>query len=237
MSEKIEVILVDIGNTVVKSVEVVDGLMGETRVWEMPSQIDERYDKKIPFMICSTRESEELVFKDRSVSVLSHVTPMPIELDYKTPKTLGPDRIAAAVGAMDLFPDQNSLILDLGTCMTVDLVTEKGVFQGGIISPGLKMRMRAMAHFTSKLPDISEFWQEIENDVFGKTTNECLVSGSYQGMLHEIRGIIAAFETNFTSINVILSGGDAHFFESKVKAHIFAGSKIVQKGLYRIWKY
>ncbi len=112
-----------------------------------------------------------------------------------------------------------------------------GTFQGGVISPGLQMRMKSLNHFTDKLPDISTEWININSFEIGKTTKECLLSGSFWAMIHEIKGVYQTLEKDFTSLNMLLTGGDAHFFESKLKAHIFAGSKIVQKGLYRIWKY
>ena len=158
-------------------------------------------------------------------------------MDYLTPETLGADRIAAAVGANDLFPNQNNVIIDLGTCMTIDLVDSSGTFKGGVIAPGMKMRMKSMASFTSALPDISEDEISRDSGILGKTTQECLWSGSFWGIYHEINGVIRTLEADFTSLNIIVTGGDAHYFESNLKAHIFAGSKIVQRGLYRIWKH
>lgn len=237
MTEKIEVILVDIGNSKIKSAEVVNGAIAETRNWESLSQILHTYNPSIPLMVCSTRKLDRDQLKDRTYTLLSHQTPMPILLDYETPETLGADRIAAAVGAMDLFPNENTLLIDLGTCMTIDLIDKDGVFRGGVISPGLRMRMKSMANYTDNLPDISEEWESLKSDIIGKSTKQCLLSGSYWSMMHEMKGIISAFEKDFTTLNVILSGGDADFFESMLKAHIFAGSKIVQQGLYRIWKY
>lgn len=236
MSEKIEVILLDIGNSKIKSAEVINGEIGPTQQWDELGDLILKYDGSIPIMYCSTRQIDDEVFGDRDITRLTHLSKMPIELDYTTPETLGTDRIAAAVGALDLFPEQNTLLIDLGTCLTMDFVDSEGDFKGGVIAPGLKMRMKAMASYTDKLPDISSEWQSMNPELIGRSTKECLLSGSYTSILHEIRGIITEFEKDFTSINVILSGGDAEFFESKLKAHIFAGSKIVQRGLYRIWK-
>ena len=96
--------------------------------------------------------------------------------------------------------------------------------------------MQSMAVSTANLPDISEEWEKIGQNFLGKSTKECLNSGSYLGIINEINGFKSKLEAEFTSLNVILSGGDAHHFESNIKAHIFAGSKIVLTGLYRIWK-
>lgn len=237
MDEDIEVILVDVGNTQIKTAEVIRGEIGATRLWSSLDALEDNYPSRLPFVICSTRKFELEVFNDRMTKTLTHDIPLPIRLDYETPETLGTDRIAAAVGAMDLFPNENSLIIDLGTCMTIDFVDSKGVFRGGVISPGLKMRMKSMAHYTSNLPDVWKEWTGINSYIIGKSTKQCLINGSYWGMLHEINGIIRRFEKDFTTFKVILSGGDTIFFESNLKNHTFAGSKIVQTGLYRIWKY
>ena len=236
MSEKLEVILVDIGNSSVKTTEVIGGTFCEEKIWNSFQEVVINY-AKVPLMISSVRKIDTNQLRDLDAKILTHQTPMPIKLDYETPETLGADRIAAAVGANELFPDMDNLVIDMGTCMTIDLVDNSGTFRGGIISPGLRMRMKSMSYFTDQLPDISKEWSEINSAELGKSTKECLFSGSYWGMIHEINGVIGAMSKNFTSLNTIITGGDAHFFESKLKARIFAGSKIVQKGLYRIWKY
>ncbi|MEQ6167333.1 type III pantothenate kinase [Ekhidna sp. MALMAid0563] len=237
MDEKIEVILIDVGNSSVKTTEVVNGEFINTRVWtEGLSSVLAHY-RATPIMISSVRKLPEELELNDNITVLSHLIKLPIKLDYDTPETLGADRIAAAVGVMEKFPEENNLIIDLGTCMTIDLVEKGGIFKGGVIAPGLKMRMKSMAHFTDKLPDISSEWEHIMSGELGKSTKQCLFSGSYWGIIHEINGVLQTLRQDFTSLNTILTGGDAHFFESKLKAHIFAGSKIVQRGLYRIWKY
>ena len=237
MAEKIEVILVDVGNTSVKTTEVINGEFVNTKVWKGELLSIIQHYGSLPLMVSSVKKIDKRIVTKKNIISLSHLSKLPIELDYKTPETLGADRIAAAVGAMEMFPDQNNVIIDLGTCMTIDLVEKEGVFRGGVIAPGLRMRMKAMSHFTDRLPDISAEWEKIMSGELGRSTKECLFSGSFWGIVHEINGVLQTMNKDFTSLNTIITGGDAHYFESKLKAHIFAGSKIVQKGLYRIWKY
>lgn len=236
MGEKIEVILLDIGNTRIKSIEVINGVFQDQKTWKNIETFNKYYPSDIPIMISAVGKFDRTLFNQTQVIILDYKSRLPILLDYKTPETLGSDRIAAAVGAFALYPDRDNLIIDIGTCITIDFLDKEAKFQGGIISPGLKMRMKAMSNYTSRLPDISNTWESIEKNYTGKSTKECLVSGSYYGIIHELNGTINAFTKDFTSINVILTGGDAHFFESKLKATIFAGSKIVEIGLYEIWK-
>ncbi len=239
MSEKIEVILVDLGSTLIKSAEVIDGEIQNRKTWDDIGLLKGHYSET-PVIISSVRKDLDQLknlFPEKGSIILNHETTLPITLDYRTPETLGPDRIALAVGANELFPNKNNLIIDLGTCMTIDIVDSEGTFHGGIISPGLTMRMKSMAQFTKSLPDISNEWQEIDSKNYGKTTKESLLSGSFNAMIHEINSTLETLNKDFASINIILTGGDAKFFESRIKAHIFAGSKIVEIGLYRIWKY
>ncbi|WP_425389450.1 type III pantothenate kinase [Ekhidna sp.] len=236
MTNNTEVILVDVGNSSIKITQVIDGQFSTTEKVSDFKELASLHESS-PMIISSVRKLPADILGRPETIILSHKTPLPIRLDYETPETLGADRIAAAVGAHELFPDKDNLVIDFGTCMTIDLIDKTGVFRGGIISPGLRMRMNAMSHFTDQLPDISEEWQTLASGDLGKTTKECLYSGSFWGIIHEINGVLRTLSKDFTSLNTIISGGDAHFFESKLKAHIFAGSKIVQKGLYRIWKY
>ena len=236
MKDKPEVILVDVGNSAIKTTEVVNQTFQQMRTWKEDLSVVLEAYRDYPLVISSVREKGLELDSDR-VLFLTHETNLPIQLEYETPETLGADRIAAAAGAHYLFPSEHNLIVDLGTCMTIDLITKEGVFKGGVISPGLKMRMKAMAEYTDQLPDISAEWESISSEVIGKTTIQCLYSGSFCCILHEINCVLKTLEKDFTSLNMIITGGDAHYFESSLKAHIFAGSKIVQEGLYRIWKH
>lgn len=233
---QIEVVLVDIGNTRIKSVEVINSEFKPPVYWAHLSELDQSYEIDIPFIFSSVRKADLSVLKRKFLKV-TYQTRLPIAIHYTTLQTLGVDRIAAAVGVHELFPNQNSVIIDLGTCMTIDFLDKDGVFHGGAISPGLKMRARAMNAFTDQLPDISQEWEAYRNDFPGKSTKESLFHGVFTGMLYEITGHIRNLETKFTTINVILTGGDRSFFESYLKPTIFAGFKIIETGLYRIWKY
>lgn len=131
---------------------------------------------------------------------------LPITLNYKTLETLGHDRIAAAAGASALYPNQNTLIIDIGTAITIDFLTAGGVFEGGIISPGPEMRAKAMNQFTGRLPLV-----EISNEanLQGKTTVEAMQFGITNGLRFEAEGYINKYQQLFRNINVIVTGGFA----------------------------
>ncbi|MEM6829207.1 MAG: type III pantothenate kinase [Bacteroidota bacterium] len=239
MQEDIEVVVIDIGNTTIKSAEVRDGQFSNQKYWKSTEDLLNFYSTEF-LAISTVRDHVEKLkgqFQNPRILVLDPSLALPIRLAYDTIETLGIDRIALSVGANHLFPGQNNLVIDLGTCVTLDLVDDKGVFRGGTISPGLSMRMKAMAHYTSNLPDISNEWQKIPEQTLGQSTKTCLLNGSLKGLLYEINGTLETLKQDFASLNIILCGGDAQFFESRIKAHIFAGSKIVELGIYRIWKH
>jgi type III pantothenate kinase len=164
----------------------------------------------------------------------THVTPVPLLNGYLTPATLGLDRLAAAVGANTEFPGFDVLIIDAGTAITFDLVERSGTFVGGNISPGLRSRFRALHEFTSRLPLIAE---APEWPLIGKTTEDAIRSGVVSGMILEIDGTIELLKKNYPSLVTVLTGGDASFFERRLKNHIFAKFEITLIGLNRILEY
>lgn len=165
---------------------------------------------------------------------LSNSTPMPIGINYGTPETLGADRLAAAAGASSLYPGSDLVVIDAGTCITYDLIDAEGVFQGGAIAPGLRMRFRAMHEFTRRLPLI----EEIDNKMLiGKTTVTAMQSGVLNGMIAEIEGMVSAYRREHAGAQVVMCGGDLGFFESRLKLPIFAVPELVLIGLNRILQY
>ena len=165
---------------------------------------------------------------------LDHLTGLPIENLYETPETLGNDRLAAAVGANELFPDQNLLVIDAGTAITYDLVSEKNQFIGGNISPGLEMRFKALNQLTGKLPFVNyaDDFQWI-----GRNTTDAIRAGVQNGVLFEIGQTIDLFNRNYQNLQIILTGGDSNFFDRKLNYTIFVHFNLTLIGLNRILEY
>ncbi|AEI50541.1 type III pantothenate kinase [Runella slithyformis] len=174
-----------------------------------------------------------------SVLQLTPVLPVPIGKKYDTPQTLGADRLAAAVGATVLFPNENCLVIDMGTCITYDWVSADAFFHGGIISPGFRMRFQAMHTFTKRLPliDISEAQHLASLPLIGKSTRTAMESGVINGLLAEVDGFVERYHKEYGKCRVLLCGGDAPFFESRLKNRIFAAPNLVLMGLNRILLY
>ncbi len=175
-----------------------------------------------------------------------HTTPVPIRNLYATPGTLGPDRLAAAVGANAIFPGETVLVCDFGTAITFDVVTD-GAFGGGNISPGAGMRFRALHEFTGKLPliELSNFVEVRQPDAWGggafefpsDNTTDAIVGGVVCGIVAEVECYIKAMRVKYGDVKVIFTGGDGEYFAERVNFTIFVRSELVLHGLNAILDY
>ncbi len=166
-----------------------------------------------------------------SFKILDHTTGIPFKNRYKTPHTLGVDRIALVAAAVKNYPGQHALVIDAGTCVTFDFKNQQEEYMGGSISPGLSMRFKALHHFTEKLPLLTA--EEVP-DYIGKNTAEAIQSGVIQGISHEIKGVIEWYTDNYPGLKVILTGGDALFLSKTLKNGIFAHQNFLLEGLDHI---
>ena len=158
-------------------------------------------------------------------------TPLPLEINYRTPGTLGSDRVAAAVGAWSEAPGRNMLVIDAGTAITIDFVGKDGKYNGGNIAPGIKMRLRALHEYTSRLPMVDK---EGDTPTIGYDTETAIRSGVINGICHEIEGYIDEFKQKYCDVLVFLTGGDEKPLKNRIKNCIFADKYLVAKGLNRI---
>jgi type III pantothenate kinase len=162
-------------------------------------------------------------------------TPLPVKILYKTPRKLGKDRIALAVAAYATFPGENVLVIDAGTTITYDVVNNKGEYLGGAISPGIRMRLKALHTFTGKLPLIEE--PDTIPDWVGNDTRSAILSGVLNGVLAETEGFIQSYQARFPQLKIVLSGGDEKYFDKRLKNNIFALPNFVITGLKEILDY
>jgi type III pantothenate kinase len=156
----------------------------------------------------------------------------PFLIQYDTPETLGVDRLIGLTSAFYYANSKPFLVLDLGTCITYDYVDKNNVFIGGGISPGLLMRLKAMHEFTSKLPLVDYF--NLKPKLIGSSTNSCMQSGAWYGVLGEINYIIGRYQENNPDLQVFLTGGDAFLFVDDIKSKIFARPNLLLEGLNRL---
>lgn len=180
------------------------------------------------------KDVEELLAKESSLTILNTQTRLPFLNAYGSPETLGHDRLALVAGLSQRFMGEDSLVISIGTCITYNFLAKNNAFRGGAISPGLEMRLQSMHEHTDKLPLIE---REGHFSILGYDTETSIRSGAINGIASEIDGMILRYETQYGKINAVLTGGDAPFFESRLKYKIFADTNFLFKGLYAILEY
>lgn len=177
---------------------------------------------------------EQLLREKTSFHKLSHESKFPITTPVGKPHTIGADRLAMVVAAVDLYPKQHNLVIGLGTCITYNFVNKYHQFIGGSISPGMEMRFKALQYYTAKLPLVEADWNF---PLLGYDTKTNILSGVILGMAKEIDGIIEMYNEKYVNFNVHLTGGDTTFFGQHLKKKIFADPYLIYKGLYAISEY
>lgn len=237
-------LIIDIGNTRTKAFLIENGKICETlTVDKFSTSTFQSLFKKhntIKKAIISTVKNnvEETIYilkeKIDYVINLDHTTQLPIQNLYQTPETLGKDRIAAAVGANLLYPNQKVLVIDAGTAITYDFVNKQDQYCGGFISPGLNMRFKALNQFTDKLPLIRVDEPE---DIQGVNTELSIKGGIQYGLEGEIERVIKFFSTSQDELKIILTGGDTKYFEKLLKNYKFVSLEILAIGLNRILEF
>ncbi|MCY4254190.1 MAG: type III pantothenate kinase [Flavobacteriaceae bacterium] len=153
---------------------------------------------------------------------------LPFTTKYTTLDTLGSDRIALISGAILENKNATKLILDLGSCITYDIVDDQNVHQGGAISPGYQMRYQILKNQTGQLPHLKVQYPE---NLWGKTTNQSIHSGIHFGIQHEITHRIEKAKTQFRPLKIIGTGGHIHRIDKFIKNKIFVNPLLMAQGL------
>jgi type III pantothenate kinase len=236
-------LIIEQGNTKIKAAvfengQIVSSVFGNSRDYSIIDQYVENVNIT-QAIVSSVIDVESRVISDLKSRVspvifLNENTPVPITAEYKTPGTLGKDRLAAATGANYLCPGKNILVIDAGTAITYEFIDSGGVYTGGNISPGMTTRFRALHRFTGKLPLVNET-QDVP--FIGDSTERAIVAGVVNGIVFEMDGYIDALKTRYEDFFVFLTGGHAFYFERRLKNHTFADPNLVLTGLNRILEY
>ncbi len=237
-------LIIDAGNTSVKLAAFNQGRL--LQQLQLPNAdllkgVDELIDMfpGIKYGIVSAvsfLEEDQLKAIDLKIDLyrVNHQLPLPFNNHYASPDTLGADRIGLIAAAVLHYPDKNTLVIDAGTCITYDMITDENNYLGGAISPGLHMRYQAISHFTDRLPDLQPADYP---DLIGDSTNNSIHSGVINGLCREIDGVIEQYESRYELLTVILTGGDALFLSKRLKKAIFAHSNFLLEGLNFLLEY
>lgn len=236
-------LIIDIGNTHVKSAVFEENNLLEKQIFELDYFFEsvQKIFKKHPIQgailsSVSNLNQEVLDFLSArtKITILDYLTPLPFYNKYKTPETLGVDRIALIAAAVTQFPNKNVLVFDAGSCLTYDFVNAKKEYFGGAISPGIQMRYEALHHFTAKLPKLKS---EITLPKTGNSTQDAIHLGVLNGIILEIDGIINQYKAKNGKLTVVLTGGDTIFLAKNIKSSIFANPNFLLEGLNSILTY
>jgi type III pantothenate kinase len=233
---------VDIGNTRIKAALFSKEGPVELHVYQAPQELlnDFAFIKQAQkAIIGSVLADQEPFFKQLNelVPLLLFTTniAIPLKNQYQSASTLGSDRLAASVGAYNLYPNQNVLVIDAGTCIKYNFTNVNNEYIGGAISPGLQMRFKALHQLTSKLPLVAADLSYVE--LIGTNTQNSILSGVLNGMVAEVDGIIDQYKLQFPDLICVLTGGDSECLAKRLKNSIFAHQNLVLKGLNDILNY
>jgi len=236
---QVDAIVVDLGNTRIKIAGFKSDEIKWLKVFGSPEEASDL------LLSCSSIHSVLASVADKKIEnqiihtlspnlIVRSTTKLPISLErYETPNSLGVDRIANVVAAAQFIKSDVGLVIDIGSCLKFDVVAKEGLYLGGSIAPGMKMRFRAMNEFTGKLPLV----EPLETKFIGRSTTSCMQSGVMNGMTEEIKGFIGRYKQEFEHLTIFLTGGDAKRFDKALKNSIFVDENLTLKGLYLILKH
>jgi len=232
-------LIIDIGNTGIKAAvfsgnemianfeyETVNEFNGQKLVKQF--KIKNCFISSVAIQTIRDMVVEQLV-EHVPVQVFSSNNPLPFKNKYKTPNTIGTDRLAAVAGGNYLYPNKNVLVIDAGTCIKYNFINKKKEFLGGGISPGLRMRFVSLSERTARLPEVS--LNPKFNSLIGTNTTNSILSGVQMGAIAEVDGIIDLYKKLYNNLTVVITGGEGNFFAERLKNSIFADQFLILKGL------
>jgi type III pantothenate kinase len=188
-----------------------------------------------PVVIASVRNKQDtaqLVSWFENCLLVDQNTPLPLKTNYKTTETLGIDRVCNAIAINQLAPNKNAISIDIGTCVKFDFVDKHNTYQGGSISPGIRLRYASLHEHTANLPLLEETGKVA---LSGKSTKECMHSGVIHGIRAEIIGMMEQYSEELGDLTIFMTGGDVHYFDFPRKNNIFVVENLTLNGLFQIY--
>lgn len=237
-------LIVDVGNTLVKMAVFQEDKLVEKMVVQVSEfenthkKIFTNYPKIDKCILASVgRLPKEVIIdleKKHKVLILDSSLKFPFHNSYATPHTLGVDRMALVTASVKSHPNSNVLIIDAGSCITYDFISDQNDYLGGAISPGIRLRYKSLHNFTANLPLLDT---DMPKNIIGDSTSGAIHSGVMYGVIKEIDGVITEYQQKYPDLTVILTGGDAIFLSKQLKNSIFANPNFLLEGLNFILEY
>ena len=232
----------DFGNTRLKWAFFSEGQINQTGVFSDASLVELnncittlKPDRSILSSVVNHLPGIEDLLKSKTqFHNLDHHSQIPVSTPVGKPETIGADRLALVVAAAHYFPGKNNLVIGLGSAITYNYINKFNQFIGGSISPGMEMRFKSLQAFTARLPLVKPHWNF---PLVGYDTKTNIQSGVQFGIAKEIDGVIEAYEDRYENLNVLMTGGDAHYFKPFIRKKILEDPDLIFKGLYVISEY
>ena len=226
-------LLVEIGNTALKASWSERMTLGKTSRYQG--------EKTMDFILSLTRKEKPLVMVVSSVFPLADPDIRTLEAEcsrlivldsrhtdilagHNLPPYLSYDRAASVLAARYLFKGRSCTIMDLGTTLSADFISEQGRYLGGNISLGCRTRFKALHRYSRSLPLVDD---PGEPQPLGLSETEAIRSGVVSGIIFEIEGYLNRYPGNIT----VFTGGDANYFAKRMKSSIFVIYNLVLMGL------
>ncbi|MFA8341628.1 MAG: type III pantothenate kinase [Rhodothermaceae bacterium] len=242
----------DVGNTFVKygiyQGSELQGL-GKVKADEIAPELFHDFDiKEVAISSVVPQVTENLVSfcqKHFSVSpfVISSESKFNLSIDYRTPHTLGLDRLCGAEGAFAMvLKEHNSetnedpiVTVDFGTATTINLIRPGGVFAGGIIAPGIETMINSLFKRTAQLPkiDFADY-----REFIGKDTNSSIASGIMNASVGLIEKSLSKISAEYQNkqLDVFLTGGNSALINPYIEFKCSIVKDLVIKGVYAVNK-
>jgi len=234
-------LVLDIGNT-----NTVAGVFSEKKLieqWRLTSK--KRTTDEVGIMILELLNSSSIRKKDITAAIYASVVPsldemfiegvkqyigVPcmkvnaslntgLKINMKNPAEVGADRKLNSVAGIEKY-GYPLVIVDLGTAITLDIISQQGEYIGGIISPGMELGMEALFSHTAKLPQIV---LKAPDNYIGKSTIEAIQSGIVYGTVGMVDTLIeGVFKELGALCKVVATGGHAEIlaFHSKIVTEV-----------------
>ena len=228
-------VIVDAGNTSVKVAHVKNGqIQSLNRYRKLSDALGSISDANI---VCASVLNEDFkqLFSDSKGSFhqITHQSLLPFKSAYRSMETIGIDRLCNIAGALKSFKSYNCLVIDIGTCIKFDFISASNIYLGGSISPGIEVRYKSLHEHTSKLPLLAS---KVNTPIIGDNTNRAIHSGVINGIQYEIQGMILRYKKDFSDLKILITGGDASYFDFPQKSNIFANKNLTLEGIAEIYE-
>lgn len=250
------ILAIDIGNTttsfgVFENDKLTSQFSVATQPWRTPDEVTLQLKALAQSRSLHLRKAEQIVICSvvpRMLSVLSEslrsleAVPqriigqdlkVPLKNKYAYPEQVGQDRLVGAYAAWKTYK-KGCIVADFGTAITIDVVTQKGEYLGGIIAPGLEISLEALASRTALLPKV-----ELKEppELLGRDTANSIRSGVLHGCVALCDGLVAQLKKKYApKAAVVATGGASALIAKYAKSIDHVKPHLVLEGLYLLGK-